>query len=99
LDVGKSVLLEGTQGFMLSLFLGGGYPYVTGRDTGASAIVEAGVGPTRVEDNSLQVPITRVEQDPTWRDNQRSPETWLVEARGTGRDRRSAHSIWPKTLK
>jgi adenylosuccinate synthase len=42
LDVGKKVLLEGTQGFMLSLFLGGGYPYVTGRDTGASAI---GAGP------------------------------------------------------
>ena len=36
---------------MLSLFLGGGYPYVTGRDTGASAIAsEAGVGPTRVDD-------------------------------------------------
>ena len=34
LDVGKKVLLEGTQGFMLSLFLSGGYPYVTGRDTG-----------------------------------------------------------------
>jgi len=27
LDQGKSVLLEGTQGFMLSLFLGGGYPW------------------------------------------------------------------------
>jgi len=51
LDQGKKVLLEGTQGFMLSLFLGGGYPYVTGRDTGASAIAsEAGVGPTRVDD-------------------------------------------------
>ena len=33
LDEGKKVLLEGTQGFMLSLFLSGGYPYVTGRDT------------------------------------------------------------------
>ncbi len=29
LDEGKKVLLEGTQGFMLSLFLSGGYPYVT----------------------------------------------------------------------
>jgi adenylosuccinate synthase len=26
LDEGKSVILEGTQGFMLSLFLSGGYP-------------------------------------------------------------------------
>ena len=50
LDAGKKVLLEGTQGFMLSLFHGT-YPYVTSRDTGASAIAsEAGVGPTRVDD-------------------------------------------------
>jgi len=50
IDAGKKVLLEGTQGFMLSLFYGT-YPYVTGRDTGAAAICsEAGVGPTRVDD-------------------------------------------------
>jgi len=35
---------------MLSLYHGT-YPYVTGRDTGASAIAsEAGVGPTRVDE-------------------------------------------------
>ncbi|MCJ7430193.1 adenylosuccinate synthetase, partial [Candidatus Bathyarchaeota archaeon] len=51
---GKNVLLEGTQGLMLSLFYGT-YPYVTGRDTSASAICsEAGVGPTKV-DNVLVV--------------------------------------------
>src|SRR3972149_4673889 len=50
IDAGKKVLLEGTQGFLLSLFFGT-YPYVTGRDTGAAAIAsEAGVGPTRVDD-------------------------------------------------
>src|SRR5512136_69254 len=50
IDSGKKVLLEGTQGFMLSLYFGT-YPYVTGRDTGAAAIAsEAGVGPTRVDD-------------------------------------------------
>ncbi len=67
LDAGKSVLLEGTQGFMLSLFLGGGYPYVTGRDTGASAIAsEAGVGPTRVDDVIIVYKslITRVGSGP-----------------------------------
>jgi adenylosuccinate synthase len=50
IDGKKNVLLEGTQGLQLSLFHGT-YPYVTGRDTSASAICsEAGVGPTRVDD-------------------------------------------------
>ncbi len=96
LDAGKSVLLEGTQGFMLSLFLGGGYPYVTGRDTGASAIAsEAGVGPTRV-DNVIIVYksfMTRVGAGPlpgeiTKEEAQR--RGWFEVAAGTGRDRRSA---------
>ena len=66
IDAGKQVLLEGTQGFMLSLYHGT-YPYVTSRDTGAAAICsEAGVGPTRV-DNVLIVYkafITRVGAGP-----------------------------------
>jgi adenylosuccinate synthase len=50
IDSGKKVLLEGTQGLLLSLFYGT-YPYVTSRDTSASAICsEAGVGPTKVDD-------------------------------------------------
>jgi adenylosuccinate synthase len=96
LDAGKKVLLEGTQGFMLSLFLGGGYPYVTSRDTGASAIAsEAGVGPTRVDDviivyksfmtrvgaGSLPGEITKEEAQ---------KRGWFEVAAGTGRDRRSA---------
>ena len=96
LDSGKKVVLEGTQGFMLSLFLGGGYPYVTGRDTGASAIAsEAGVGPTRVDDVLIVYKsfITRVGAGPlpgeiTKEDAQE--RGWFEVAAGTGRDRRSA---------
>jgi len=96
LDQGKTVLLEGTQGFMLSLFLGGGYPYVTGRDTGASAIAsEAGVGPTRVDDVLIVYKsfMTRVGAGPlpgeiTKEDAQK--RGWFEVAAGTGRERRSA---------
>jgi adenylosuccinate synthase len=96
LDEGKKVLLEGTQGFMLSLFLSGGYPYVTGRDTGASAIAsEAGVGPTRVDDVLIVYKsfMTRVGAGPlpgemTKDDAQK--RGWFEVAAGTGRDRRSA---------
>jgi adenylosuccinate synthase len=95
IDAGKKVLLEGTQGFMLSLFFGT-YPYVTGRDTGAAAICsEAGVGPTRVDDvlivyktfmtrvgaGSLPGELTKEEAQ---------KRGWFETAAGTGRDRRSA---------
>lgn len=50
LDEGKLVLVEGTQGFGLSLYYGT-YPYVTSKDTTASAIAsDVGIGPTRVDD-------------------------------------------------
>ncbi len=96
LDAGKSVLLEGTQGFMLSLFLGGGYPYVTGRDTGASAIAsEAGVGPTRVDEVIIVYKsfITRVGGGPLPGEitkEEALDRGWFEVAAGTGRDRRSA---------
>lgn len=96
LDAGKSVLLEGTQGFMLSLFLSGGYPYVTGRDTGASAIAsEAGVGPTRVDDVIIVYKsfITRVGAGPLPGEiskEEAEKRGWFEVAAGTGRDRRSA---------
>ena len=96
LDAGKKVLLEGTQGFMLSLFLGGGYPYVTGRDTGASAIAsEAGVGPTRVDDVLIVYKsfITRVGAGPLPGEitkEEALQRGWFEVAAGTGRDRRSA---------
>lgn len=96
LDKGKNVLLEGTQGFLLSLFLGGGYPYVTGRDTGASAIAsEAGVGPTRVDDVLIVYKsfITRVGGGPLPGEiskEEAQKRGWFETAAGTGRDRRSA---------
>jgi adenylosuccinate synthase len=96
LDTGKSVLLEGTQGFMLSLFLSGGYPYVTGRDTGASAIAsEAGVGPTRVDDVFIVYKsfMTRVGAGPLPGEitkEEAQKRGWFEVAAGTGRDRRSA---------
>ena len=96
LDQGKKVLLEGTQGFMLSLFLGGGYPYVTGRDTGASAIAsEAGVGPTRVDEVLIVYKsfMTRVGAGPLPGEiikEEAQRRGWFEVAAGTGRDRRSA---------
>jgi adenylosuccinate synthase len=96
LDAGKRVLLEGTQGFMLSLFLSGGYPYVTSRDTGASAIAsEAGVGPTRVDEVLIVYKsfITRVGGGPLPGEiskEEAQKRGWFETAAGTGRDRRSA---------
>ncbi|NLH26288.1 MAG: adenylosuccinate synthetase [Methanomicrobiales archaeon] len=50
LDMGESVLLEGTQGFGISLYYGT-YPFVTSKDTSASQIAaDNGVGPTRIDD-------------------------------------------------
>jgi adenylosuccinate synthase len=95
IDTDKKVLLEGTQGLMLSLFYGT-YPYVTGRDTSASAICsEAGVGPTKV-DNVLVVFkafMTRVGTGPLPGEltkEEALKRGWFETAAGTGRDRRSA---------
>jgi adenylosuccinate synthase len=95
IDASKKVLLEGTQGFMLSLFYGT-YPYVTGRDTGAAAICsEAGVGPTRVDDVLIVYKsfITRVGTGPLPGEitkEEAKKRGWFETAAGTGRDRRSA---------
>jgi len=95
INAGQKVLLEGTQGLMLSLFYGT-YPYVTGRDTSASAICsEAGVGPTKV-DNVLVVFkafMTRVGTGPLPGEltkEEALKRGWFETAAGTGRDRRSA---------
>jgi adenylosuccinate synthase len=95
IDLGKKVLLEGTQGFMLSLFYGT-YPYVTSRDTGAAAICsEAGVGPTRVDDVLIVFKsfMTRVGAGPLPGEiakEEAKKRGWFETAAGTGRDRRSA---------
>jgi len=47
---GENVILEGTQGFGISLYFGT-YPYVTSKDTSASQIAaDCGVGPTQIDD-------------------------------------------------
>ena len=47
---GRGVLIEGTQGFGISL-LYGTYPFVTSKDTTASQMAtDVGIGPTRVDD-------------------------------------------------
>ena len=47
---GSNVLLEGTQGFGISLYYGT-YPFVTSKDTSASQIAaDNGVGPTKIDD-------------------------------------------------
>jgi adenylosuccinate synthase len=47
---GERVILEGTQGFGISLYYGT-YPFVTSKDTSASQIAaDNGVGPTNIDD-------------------------------------------------
>jgi adenylosuccinate synthase len=95
IEADKKVLLEGTQGLMLSLFHGT-YPYVTGRDTSAAAICsEAGVGPTRVDEVLIVFKsfMTRVGAGPLPGELTKEEATkrgWFETAAGTGRDRRSA---------
>lgn len=95
LDVSKKVLLEGTQGVLLSLYHGS-YPYVTARDTSASAICsEAGVGPTKITESIvvLKAFITRVGTGPLPGEltkEEAAKRGWFETAAGTGRDRRSA---------
>lgn len=50
LRANQTVLLEGTQGFGISLYYGT-YPFVTSKDTSASQIAaDNGVGPTKIDD-------------------------------------------------
>lgn len=51
LEMGERVIIEGTQGFGLSLLHSVHYPYVTSRDTTAAAFVsEAGLSPLDVDE-------------------------------------------------
>ncbi|MDI6448825.1 adenylosuccinate synthetase [Anaerobaca lacustris] len=50
-DQSKAIIIEGTQGFGLSLYHSPDYPYVTSRDTTASAFLsEVGLSPRTVTD-------------------------------------------------
>jgi adenylosuccinate synthase len=95
IDEGKKVLIEGTQGLLLSLYHGT-YPYVTGRDTSAAAICsEAGVGPTKVDDVLIVFKsfMTRVGAGPLPGEltkEEAIKRGWFETAAGTGRERRSA---------
>ncbi|MDR3101943.1 MAG: adenylosuccinate synthetase [Methanocalculaceae archaeon] len=50
IDAGDPVIIEGTQGFGISLYYGN-YPFVTSKDTSASQMAaDVGVGPTKIDD-------------------------------------------------
>ena len=95
LDKDGKVLVEGTQGTFLSL-IHGTYPYVTGRDTTASAVCsEAGIGPKRVTDVVVvfKAYVTRVGKGPLEDELSRDEALrrgWLERATVTGRERRAA---------
>ena len=56
LDQGGDVIVEGTQGFALSLLHGPDYPFVTSRDTTASGFaMEVGISPRLIDDIVLVV--------------------------------------------
>lgn len=94
-DRGESVLIEGTQGFYLSLYFGT-YPYVTSRDTSASGVLsEVGLGPKKVDDVLVVFKsyVTRVGEGPL--PNELSPTDveklgFSERASVTGRIRRAA---------
>ncbi|MEM0453219.1 MAG: adenylosuccinate synthetase [Sulfolobales archaeon] len=94
-DKGEYVLVEGTQGFYLSLYFGT-YPFVTSRDTSASGVLsEAGIGPKKVDDVLVVFKsyVTRVGEGPLPQElNTEDVERLgLVErASVTGRIRRAA---------
>lgn len=56
LQIGRQVIVEGTQGFGLSLLHGANFPFVTSKDTTAAAFaMEVGLSPRDVDDIILVV--------------------------------------------
>lgn len=56
LDAGKRIVIEGTQGFGLSVLQGGYWPKATSRDTTAAAfLAEAGLSPLDVDDVTMVI--------------------------------------------
>lgn len=102
LDLNKNVFLEGTQGFGLSLYHGK-YPFVTSRDTTASALCsEAGISPRSVREIMMVIrtyPIRtggnsgplkdEIDWETLTRDS-KSPVSILEKTTVTGRIRRVA---------
>ena len=90
LDAGLPVIVEGTQGFGLSLYHSRVYPFATSRDTSAAAFLsEAGLSPRLVTDIFLVLrtfpirvggnsgPMQGELDWPTLTSLSRSPEPWL----------------------
>jgi adenylosuccinate synthase len=91
----KKVMIEGTQGTFLSLYHGT-YPYVTSKDTTASAAcADVGVGPTQVDDVIVifKAYVTRVGEGPLEGQLERDEVArrgWTEFGTVTGRERRAA---------
>jgi len=90
---GELVLVEGSQGFGLSLYHGS-YPHVTSKDTSASTLAaDVGLGPTNVDDVMLifKAYVSRVGEGPfpTEIPQEKAEEMGIVEfGTVTGRRRR-----------
>jgi len=95
LEKGRRVIVEGTQGTFLSLYHGT-YPYVTSKDTTASAACsDVGVGPTQVDDVIIifKAYVTRVGEGPLEGQLPREEVArrgWTEYGTVTGRERRAA---------
>ncbi len=91
----KKIMIEGTQGTFLSLYHGT-YPYVTSKDTTASAAcADVGVGPTQVDDVIVifKAYVTRVGEGPLEGQLDREEVArrgWTEFGTVTGRERRAA---------
>jgi adenylosuccinate synthase len=91
----KKIMIEGTQGTFLSLYHGT-YPYVTSKDTTASAAcADVGVGPTQVYDVIVifKAYVTRVGEGPLEGQLDREEVArrgWTEFGTVTGRERRAA---------
>jgi adenylosuccinate synthase len=95
LSENRKVMIEGTQGTFLSLYHGT-YPYVTSKDTTASAAcADVGVGPTQVDDVIVifKAYVTRVGEGPLEGQLERDEVArrgWTEFGTVTGRERRAA---------
>jgi len=91
----KKIVIEGTQGTFLSLYHGT-YPFVTSKDTTASAAcADVGVGPTQVDDVIVifKAYVTRVGEGPLEGQLERDEVArrgWTEFGTVTGRERRAA---------
>ncbi len=100
----KNVLIEGSQGFMLSL-LYGTYPFVTSKDTSASTVAaDVGLGPTKIDDVILVLKAytTRVGNGPFEGEvpHERAVELGYAEyGTVTGRPRRVSETLHWDELK